>query len=39
MSWPQLYKQGMIVFWKVFPIEEERLAGCENIINVQFGYA
>lgn len=27
------------VFCKVFPMEDEKLFGCENIIDVQFGYA
>lgn len=39
MSGPQLYEQRLTVFWKVFPMEDERLSGCENFIDVQFGYA
>lgn len=39
MSGPHLYKQRITVFWKVFPMEDKRLFGCENIIDVQFGYA
>lgn len=39
MSGAQLHKQRITVLWKVFPMEKERLFGCENIIDAQFGYA